>query len=94
MVDIKDLNKEEIERKIKKQLLENLNNYKETISYMYGDAPIGVLCLPKVIEKILTSNGCLRVYDLFDHDFTKIKRMGSVRIRYLTSSLDQFLLMR
>lgn len=89
-----DLNSEEITKKIHKQLLENLKNYKETMSYMCGDAPIGVLCLPKVIEKILIRNNCLRVYDLFNHDLVKIKGMGRVRIRDLTTSLDQFLPMR
>lgn len=77
--------------KINEELLKGLTNYRNTLSYMAGDAPIGVLCLPKTIEKILLRNGCLRVYDLFDCDFAKIKGLGKVRIRNLTSSLNEFL---
>ena len=91
-------NKDELIRKeileINKKLLESLDNYRKTMSYMCGDAPIEVLCLPKVIETILISNGCLRVYDLFDRDLTEIKGMGCGRIRQLTARLDEFLPIR
>ena len=78
---------------INKELFENLKNYRKTLAYMYGDAPIQVLCLPKVIETVLIKSGCLRIYDLFDRDLTKIKGIGSRRIRDLTTRLNQFLAM-
>lgn len=81
-------------KKINKKLLESLQNYRKVMSYMIGDMPIGVLCLPKPIEKALLNNGLLRVYDLFDRDLTKIKGIGKVRVRDLTASLDQFISMR
>lgn len=79
--------------KIKAKLLESLKNYQKTLSFMAGDAPIGVLCLPKTIETVLINNGCLRIYDLFNRDLTKIKGIGKRRIGHLTSSLDQFITM-
>lgn len=78
-------------KKINKELLESLQNYRKTISFLAGDAPIEVLCLSKPIEKALISDGCLRVYDLFDRDLTKIKGIGKTRIRELTTSLNQFI---
>lgn len=92
MVEAK-LSKSQI-KKINKKLLESLQNYRNFVSYMAGDVPIGVLCLPKATEKALLNNGFLRVYDLFNADLAEIKGIGKVRIRDLTSSLDQFLAMR
>jgi len=80
--------------KIQKKLVESLQNYRKTMSYMVGDAPIGVLCLPKSVEKALVNSGLLRVYDLFDRDLTKIKGVGKVGVGHLTSSLHEFLSMR
>jgi hypothetical protein len=80
-------------QKIKKELFEKLNEYKNSVKYLAADAPIEILCLPKVIEKSLLDYGCIRVYDLFDCDFTKIKGLGEVRIRHLTSCINQFLSM-
>lgn len=80
-----------VEEKIKKELLSGLNTYRKTISYMAGDAPIEVLCLPKRVENALIKSGCLRIYDLFDRDLTKIKGIGKIRSRDLASSLDQFI---
>ena len=79
--------------KIKVDLLEKLENYNKTLSYMAGDAPIGVLCLPKTTETILINAGCLRIYDLIDRDLTKIKGIGHRRIGDLTARLDKFLSM-
>lgn len=76
---------------IKKRLLESLENYRKTVDYMLGDAPIGVLCLPKAIETLLNNAGCYRIYDLFDRDLTEIKGLGDSRLRHLTSCLNQFL---
>jgi len=83
------LKKSEV-KKVNKQLLESLEVYRKTMSFMYGDAPIGVLCLPPIIENALIDYGCLRVYDLFNCDFTKVKGIGASRIRQLTARLDEF----
>ncbi len=80
-------------KKIKEELLKKLEEYRKSIKYMAADAPIGVLCLPKVIEKSLINYGCLRVYDLFDLDFTKVEGLSVTRIGDLTSRLDQFIAM-
>lgn len=79
--------------KIKKEILNKLNDYQKTISYMAADAPLEVLCLSKVTNALLTSNGCLRVYDLFNFDLTKIEGMDSRRIGELTTRLEQFVSM-
>lgn len=80
-------------KKIREEVLKRFSEYKKTMDFMAADAPISILCLPSSMEKILISNGCFRVYDLFDLDFTKIKGFGDVRIRNLTTSLDKFLSM-
>lgn len=80
-------------RKIKEEVLKKYNEYHDMIKLMCGDAPISILCLSSSTEKILLSSGCLRVYDLFNLDFVKIKGLGEVRIRNLTSRLDEFLSM-
>ncbi len=80
-------------KKIREELLQKFNDYRVTINYMAADAPIAILCLPLATEKILIDNGFLRVYDIFNVDFTKIKGLGIVRIRDLTSRIDQFLSM-
>lgn len=82
-------NEEKI-RKIREEVLKKFNEYRKTISYMEADGPIEILCLPNVIEKCLIDHGCLRIYDMFDCDFTKVKGLGVSRIRNLTSCLDKF----
>lgn len=77
-------------KKLKEEVAKRLREYQHTMRYMSADAPIEILCLPKVIENALIGHGCLRVYDLFDCDFTKVKGLGSTRIRNLTTCLDQF----
>ena len=84
--DIQELNK-----KINEKLKLEFDSYKKNMIYMSCDAPIGVLCLPKVIEKILLRIGCNRVYDILDVDLTKIKGFGAKRRAFLTSSLDEFI---
>ena len=71
----------------------DLASYRQTINYLEADCPIQVLCLPTKIESILISGGYLRVYDLFNVDFIKIKGIGVTRSRYITAALDQFLSM-
>ncbi len=88
-----NLDKEMILKKIREEVAERLKNYQKTMSYMAADAPLSVLCLPKVIENALINHGCLRIYDLFDCDFTEIKGLGVGRIRHLTTCLDQFFAM-
>lgn len=77
-------------QKIREEVLKKFQEYKKTIAYMAADAPIEILCLPKTIEGILLREGFLRVYDLFNCDFTKIKGFGDARIRDLTACLDKF----
>ncbi len=91
MIESNEISKDEIIKKINLQLTQSLETYRKTMSYMAGDAPLGVLCLPRVIETILIRNGVRRVYDLFSMDFTKIKGLGVTRRRDLTSSLNEFL---
>lgn len=84
---------EEDMTKINKKLLESLQNYKNTVMYMQGDVPIGVLCLKKATEKLLSDNGISRVYDLFDMDFTKIEWLNDLARRDLTTRFNQFIAM-
>lgn len=84
-----DLDKQKLREMVAKKLAE----YQKTLSYMAADAPISILCLPKSVENILLRNGLLRVYDLFDRDFTEIEGLTEIRIRDLTASLDKFLSM-
>lgn len=79
--------------KLKQELKKSLDSYQSKLKYMLSDVPISVLCLSSSLEKLLIDKGFLRVYDLFDVDFVKIKGLGAIRIRQLTSSLDQFLSM-
>lgn len=93
MKKIKKSELKKLQAKIDRKVKESYTMYKKTLSYMYADAPIAVLCLPKPIETILTKNGYLRIYDLFGLDFTKIKGLGDRRIGDLTARLDEFFAM-
>ena len=77
-------------KELREQLLRKFGDYQKTMKYMTADAPIQILCLPKAIEGVLLSSGCLRVYDLLDLDLAKIEGLGVSRIRDLTARLDQF----
>ena|SRR5271170_4211612 len=79
--------------KIREEVLKRYDEYRKTISFLATDAPIGILCLPKTIETILICNKFLRVYDLLNMDFTKVKGLGVRRCRNLASSLEQFIAM-
>ena len=85
-----NIEKEYALQKLREEIFGRFDDYKKTLNYMLGDAPIQVLGLPKGIENCLLAHGCLRIYDLFDCDFTKVKGLGVTRIRDLTSSLDKF----
>lgn len=77
-------------KKIREEVLKKFSEYRKTIAYMAADAPLEILCLPNTIQNALLAHGCLRVYDLFDMDFTEVKGLGVRRIRDLTACLDQF----
>jgi len=83
-----DQNKEITER-----LKEDLAHYRKSLHFLGCNVPIGVLCLPPAIEKVLIAGGYLRVYDLLNGDFIKIKGIGKTRINILRSRLDEFLSM-
>lgn len=81
---------EMILQKLREELSKSFSEYRDTIKFMAADAPIEILCLQPATEKILLNNGCLRVYDVFNMDFTKVEGLGPVRLRHLTASLNQF----
>lgn len=81
---------EEKMRKVREQVAQKFTEYRTTLSYMAADAPIETLCLPRVIENALIAHGLMRIYDLFDCDFTEVKGIGIRRIGDLTTSLDKF----
>lgn len=88
---VKDkINLPDIEKEIKEEIQRGFKAFKNTLAVMSGDAPISVLCLPKQIENALIQADCFRVYDLLERDLTKIKRLGPIRLRNLTSRLDEF----
>lgn len=80
-------------QKLKEMVAKKLAEYQKTISYMSADAPISILCLPKSVETVLLRNNLLRVYDLFNRDFSEIEGLNETRVRDLTASLDKFLSM-
>lgn len=84
---------EEQMRKIREEVSKKFNDYRNTLNYMAADAPIETLCLPPIIENSLLAHGCLRIYDLFNCDFTKIEGLGVSGINDLTTCLDKFLAM-
>lgn len=84
------LNTETI-KKINEMTLKSLTKYDQLMNYMSADLPIESLCLPKQIEKILITNGFLRVYDILNTDLIKVKGLGKSRINLLTSRLNEFL---
>ena len=95
LIDDEQIVKNKIEydehiQKLRQEILKRFAEFRCTMQYMAADGPIEVMCLPRQIEKILIENGFLRIYDLFNRDFTEIKGLGIIRIRDLTSRLDEF----
>ena len=88
--DILQLDSDELVQ-LRKKLFVALESYRKTMTFLAGDAPLGVLCLPKTTETILVKAGVTRVYDLFNRDLAKIKGLGDVRIGHLASRLNEFL---
>ena len=80
-------------REIAKKLFESLDKYQKAISFFATDAPIESLCLQPQIESILIKAGIVRIYDLIGTDFTKIKGLGPIRIKDLTTRLNEFIAM-
>ncbi len=78
---------------IKEEMGKGLKRYCTTMQYLAADAPISILGLDKAIENALIRHGCLRVYDLFNLDFTKVKGLGNTRIAELTACFNEFLAM-
>jgi hypothetical protein len=76
--------------KLKKELKKSFDDYQTTMRFMLADAPIESLCLNPKLEAILLNEGFLRIYDLFNVDLVKVKGLGVVRIKELTTRLDQF----
>lgn len=77
-------------KEIKEEVLKKFGEYRTTLNYLAADAPISILCLPATMEKILSDQGFLRIYDLANLDLVKIKGLSVTRIRHLTTRLDQF----
>lgn len=77
-------------QELKRVLNKSFNEYRKAIKFMAADAPIEILCLPRKIESFLLDSGCLRVYDVFDLDLTKIKGLDSRTVRDFTTRIDQF----
>ena len=76
--------------KLKQELRQKFHDYQTTMKFMLADAPIEILCLNPKIQAILLGEGLLRIYDLFNVDLIKVKGLGVVRIKELTTRLDQF----
>ena len=75
------------------EITQSISRYRNIMSKLEADVPIQTLCLPRIIENILLSMGCLRVYDVIDLDLAKIKGLGDTRRALLRSRIDQFLFM-
>lgn len=92
MSDVENVIDPEIEKRerLKQELIKSFGRYQKVISLMSVDAPISILCLPKNIEKLLSQNGFLRLYEILDMDFTKIEWLTDANRARLTTSLDQF----
>lgn len=87
----KVLTQEILDKQVSQELEKSLSIFRKSLSFMAGDAPIEVLCLPKSVQTVLLKQGLLRVYDLFNRDLVKIKGIGKIRARNLATCLDQFL---
>jgi len=94
MIDSENLNNiinPDVEPPAPVDFKKDMAHYRKTLYYMGANVPLQVLCLPKVIEKLLVSQGYVRVYDLISCDFAEIKGLGESRRDLLAARLDQFL---
>lgn len=78
---------------IKEEIFKKFLDYRKTLKFMMGDAPISIFCFSKQVEKALIESGCVRVYDLFDLDLVKVKGLSDDSLRNLASRIDEFLSM-
>ena len=88
---IKDINA--FNKQIAQKLIESADSYRQLVTLMSADVPIGVLGLPADIESILSKRGITRVFEIVGKDFSEIKGIGRKRAPLLTAALDQFLSM-
>lgn len=68
----------------------DLAHYRKCMTFLEGDAPIQVLCLPKKIENILLKNKLFRVYDLTFKRLVEIKFLGEKSIEIVMSRVHNF----
>ena len=86
-----NIEKEQALKKVREEVSRMMKDYRVTMTFMASDAPISILCFPIVVETALNRHGCLRVYDLFNCDFAKVKGLSVKHIRDLTSRLQEFI---
>lgn len=94
MVDIENIERsltDAEKQQIKIKLLESLEQYKKKMAFLYCDGPIGMLCLPKSLEKKLLAVGITRVFGLLDRDLIEIKSLSDAELLRLTTSLHEFI---
>jgi hypothetical protein len=72
------------------KLSEEFEHYRIILSFLGGNAPIGVLCLPKPLQNKLINAGFSRLIDLLTEDFRKIKGIGNKSQALLTARLNEF----
>lgn len=78
-------------KKIAKDFVDSINNYKKYIDKSFSDVTIDVLCLPNNINTILKENKIYTVYDLKNSELTKIDGIGSKKLGIINFRLSQFL---
>lgn len=77
-------------REIRFNLEQDLQNYRRCLSYLEGDAPIQVLCLPKAVQTILIKNDLLRIYDLSFERLKSVKGLGEKRLNLVLGRVRTF----
>lgn len=94
-VDNQNLDDTKIKNEVQKyfsstDFKKDVAHYREIVCYMSANVPLGVLCLPVALEKILIREGYIRVYDLLNRDLSEIRGIGKTRRDLITARLDQF----
>ena len=75
----------------KNELSHDIEFYRKTLTYLGANVPIGVLCLPKKIERALVREGLVRVYDLIGLNLREIKGIGDRNAEIISFRVDEFL---
>jgi len=78
-------------KKIAKNFVDSINNYKNHMDKSFLDVTIDVLCLPDNINTILKENKIYTVYDLKNSELTKIDGIGNKKLGIINFRLGQFL---